>query len=119
MRALVLRGGPWSEQEREAILTYCEQDVTALALLLTPMLRHIDLPRALLRGRYMAAAAVMEHNGVPVDARLLNVLREKWSFIQDQLITDIDIAYGVFDRRTFKADRFSAWLAKAEFPGRG
>ena len=116
MRALVLRGGPWSEQEREAILTYCEQDVAALARLLTPMLRHIDLPRALLRGRYMAAAAVMEHNGVPVDARLLNVLREKWSFIQDQLITDIDIAYGVFDHRTFKADRFSAWLAKAEIP---
>ena len=79
MRALVLRGGPWSEQEREAILTYCEQDVAALARLLPPMLRHIDLPRALLRGRYMAAAAAMEHNGVPIDARLLNLLREKWS----------------------------------------
>ena len=37
-------------------------------------------------------------------------------YIQDQLITDIDIAYGVFDHRTFKADRFSAWLAKAEIP---
>ena len=39
MRDLVLRGGPWSEQEREAILTYCEQDVAALARLLPPMLR--------------------------------------------------------------------------------
>jgi hypothetical protein len=82
MRALVLRGGPWSEQEREAILSYCEQDVAALTRLLPPMLHHIDLPRALLRGRYMAAAAAMEHNGVPVDVRLLGQLREKWSDIR-------------------------------------
>jgi DNA polymerase-1 len=33
MLDLVLRGD-WSEQEREAILTYCEQDVAALAQLL-------------------------------------------------------------------------------------
>ena len=46
----------------------------------------------------------------------LDKLREKWSDIQDQLIADIDRDYGVFDRRTFKADRFSAWLAKAEIP---
>ena len=72
MRDLILRGGDWSEQEREAILAYCEQDVAALARLLPPMLRHIDLPRALLRGRYMAAAATMEHNGVPIDAPLLD-----------------------------------------------
>jgi hypothetical protein len=56
MRELVLRGGPWSDDERLAILRYCESDVMALGKLLPPMLRHIDLPRALLRGRYMAAA---------------------------------------------------------------
>jgi hypothetical protein len=51
MRALVLRGGPWSGKERRAILDYCESDVTALARLLPAMLPRIDLPRALLRGR--------------------------------------------------------------------
>ncbi len=60
MRALVLRGGPWSEEERRAILVYCEEDVVALTKLLPPMLRYLDLPRSLLRGRYMVAAAAME-----------------------------------------------------------
>ena len=69
MRDLVLRGGPWADQERKDILQYCESDVSSLAKLLPPMLRHIDLPRALFRGRYMAAAAQMEHNGVPIDVR--------------------------------------------------
>ena len=35
MRDLVLRGGPWSEAEKTAILDYCESDVAALARLLT------------------------------------------------------------------------------------
>jgi len=51
MRAVILRGGPWSDAERAAILDYCENDVAALARLLPHMLPHIDLPRALLRGR--------------------------------------------------------------------
>jgi hypothetical protein len=67
MRDLILRGGPWSDAEREAILDYCESDVAALARLLPAMLPKIDLPRSLLRGRYMVAAARMEHNGVPID----------------------------------------------------
>ena len=71
MRALVLRGGPWSGAEREAILDYCESDVSALVRLLPVMLPSIDLPRALLRGRYMAAVAVMEHAGVPIDTQTL------------------------------------------------
>jgi DNA polymerase family A len=116
MRELVLRGGPWSDDERLAILRYCESDVMALGKLLPPMLRHIDLPRALLRGRYMAAAATMEHNGVPIDVPLLDKLRDRWTDIQDLLIADIDHDYGVFDGRTFKADRFAAWLAKKDIP---
>jgi DNA polymerase I len=69
MRVLVLRGGPWSDAEIMAIIGYCESDVAALARLLPAMLPSIDLPRALLRGRYMIAAARMELNGVPLIAR--------------------------------------------------
>src|SRR5262249_19185063 len=95
---------------------YCEGDVAALARLLPPMLRHIDMPRALLRGRYMAAAAAMEHNGVPVDVPLLEILRREWTGIQEQLIARVDHDYGGFDGRTFKADRFAAWLEKKDIP---
>src|SRR6516164_3468445 len=59
MRALALRGGLYTADERRALLTYCESDVAALAKLLPVMLPKIDLPRALLRGRYMAVTALI------------------------------------------------------------
>jgi DNA polymerase I len=116
MRELILRGGPWSEDERTAILNYCEEDVAALERLLAAMLPKIDLPRALLRGRYMAAASAIEHAGVPIDLDMLALLRARWTDIQDELIAAIDADYGVFDGRTFKAERFAAWLAINKVP---
>jgi DNA polymerase-1 len=116
MRELVLRVGPWSLAERAEILDYCESDVAALARLLPVMLPKIDLPRALMRGRYMAAAAQMERNGVPIDTATLGQVKKHWLDIQDHLIADIDINYGVYEGRTFKADRFAAWLAQNNVP---
>jgi hypothetical protein len=116
MRDLVLRGGPWSSDERTAILDYCESDVAALARLLPAMLPTIDLPRALLRGRYMAAAACIEYKGIPIDTATLNLLRLCWLDIQDKLIAAIDAEYGVFEGRTFKKDKFGAWLERQNIP---
>jgi hypothetical protein len=45
MRALIVRGGPWTDSERTAVLNYCAQDVLALERLLPAILPHIDLPR--------------------------------------------------------------------------
>jgi DNA polymerase I len=75
MREIAIRGGPFTEAERTALLDYCESDVLALERLLPAMLPRIDLPRALLRGRYMTAAAAIEHNGVPIDMATLASLR--------------------------------------------
>ena len=116
MRALVLRGGPWSNEERAAILDYCESDVQALARLLPAMLPRVDLPRALLRGRYMAAVAAIEHNGVPIDVDTLGRLQQHWHDIQGELIAAIDADYGVFDGLTFKQDKFGEWLVRADIP---
>jgi DNA polymerase I len=116
MRALILRGGPWSDAERAKILDYCAGDVAALQRLLPAMLPHIDLPRALLRGRYMKAAAVMEWTGVPIDTDLLALLREQWTNIQDELIKQIDADYDVFDGRTFKAERWERYLITHGIP---
>jgi hypothetical protein len=116
MRDLVMRGGPWSDDERTAILDYCQSDVDALARLLPAMLPRIDLPRALLRGRYMATAAGMEYAGVPIDLEILARFRAHWTDIQDELIARIDADYSCFEGRTFKRDRFAAWLARANIP---
>jgi hypothetical protein len=98
------------------ILDYCESDIVALTRLLPAMLPGIDLPRALLRGRYMVAASAMEFAGVPIDLSTLELLRANWTRIQDRLIAEIDTDYGVFDGRTFKADRFAARLIAANIP---
>jgi DNA polymerase-1 len=74
MRNLALSigaGAHYTSQEREDLLAYCQSDVDALARLLPVMAPQINLPHALLRGRYMAACARIEWNGVPVDIELL------------------------------------------------
>ena len=116
MRALILAGGPWSESARNAILDYCAGDVAALERLLSAMLPRIDLPRALLRGRYMAAAAAMEFAGVPIDVPTLTLLRENWPHIQADLISAIDVDYGVFEGSSFRADRWAQYLIKQGIP---
>jgi DNA polymerase-1 len=116
MRDLILGGGPWSSEQRRSILEYCASDVLALERLLPAMLPTIDLPRALLRGRYMAASAVMEFHGVPVDVKTLERLRQHWEDIKDRLIAAIDSNYHVFEGRTFKTDLFEAFLDRSGVP---
>jgi DNA polymerase I len=116
MVGLILSGGPWSNAERTAVLDYCEEDVEALERLLPAMLPRIDLPRALLRGRYMAAAAAMEHNGVPIDVATWQTLRDRWTAIPDKLIPAMDRDYGVYDGHRFRHDRFARWLASNNIP---
>jgi hypothetical protein len=97
---------------KDEVLDYCERDVFALDRLLSIMLRQIDLPRALLRGRYMVAVSTMEHYGVPIDTPMLALLRENWSGMQDALIREVDRDFHVFDGRTFKYDQFEALLSR-------
>jgi DNA polymerase I len=116
MRSLVLRGGPWSSDERAAILDYCQSDVDCLGPLLERMLPRLrtdrrGLGQALLRGRYSAATARMEHTGVPIDVPTLARLRAGWDDIKLDLIRVVDRDYGVYDGTVFKAGLFAAWLA--------
>ena len=116
MRDLAIRGGDYSAEEKLALLDYCESDVTALAQLLPVMLPHLYLSRALLRGRYMKAAAHMEHAGIPIDAEMLERLRASWSALQDTLIGKIDQDYEVYEGHSFKAARFAEWLVSHAIP---
>ena len=116
MRQLAMRGGPWTETEKTALLDYCESDVAALNQLLPAMEPELDISRAILRGRYMKAAANMEHNGTPLDMSALTDLRNHWETIQDRLIQEIDADFGVFEGRSFKAALFAEWLTRENMP---
>src|SRR5262249_22063339 len=71
---------------------------------------------ALLRGRFMKAAAAIEWNGVPIDAPMLERLRRRWTDIQDDLISAVDRDFGVYDGRTFKLERWERYLATNGVP---
>lgn len=114
MREVILRGGPWSEIERQHILDYCESDVVSLRHLLAVMGSIVDLPRALLRGSYMRAVADIEHLGVPIDRVTLGQLQDHWGDIQSDLVSAIDADYGVYDGMSFKETRFREYLTRNE-----
>jgi hypothetical protein len=109
MQQLAQRGG-LNDEERRALLDYCEQDVVATAKLLAAMWPKLDVPRAVLRGRYMKAVARMERVGVPVDTEALTTLRERWDDIQTHLVRRVDADYGVYEGTTFKQERFAAYI---------
>jgi hypothetical protein len=109
MRALALRGFPYTADERRSLLDYCASDVYALLWLLPAMEPYLDFPRAFLRGRYMRAVARMMQTGVPVDRDLLAYLRHRWEPIKANLIAAVDGPYGVYDRSSFRAARWLGW----------
>jgi len=116
MRDLILRGGPWSSDEKASILAYCQSDVDVLEPLLIAMSPSIDLDRALLRGAYMKAVASIEHCGVPIDIAALKRLREDWNAVQSALIDRIAGRYEIYDQATFKQDKFAEFLIEHDIP---
>ena len=112
MRELALRGGPYSSAEKLALLDYCQTDVDALVALLPKMAPEISIDHALIRGRYMRAVARMESVGIPIDLPLLKRLQANWESIQDNLISDVDQDFGVYEGRVFKKDLFSEYLSR-------
>ena len=116
MRDLAIRGGPFTDDERQALLDYCAEDVHAIERLLPRMLPRIDVPRALLRGRYGWASASMEHRGIPIDVPMFKHLKNRWGHIQTALVEEVDARYGVFDGTTFKREKFADWLIASGIP---
>jgi len=109
LRDLAIRGGPHTPEEQKQLLAYCDSDVVALERLVAALLPHLDLPRALIRGEYMAALTHVEWRGVPLDIRRLQILRDRWDEIKLTLIQRVDRDYGVYDGTAFKCDRFERW----------
>ena len=112
MRALALRGGPYTPQEKSDLLRYCATDVDMTEKLLVAMLDAIDTPRALLRGQFCIPLAEMESHGRPVDYAILRDLRDYWEPIKAELIQTMDADFHVFEDGSFKEDRFVQYLLK-------
>ena len=97
--ALILRGAPYTPQEQERILDYCEEDVEDTIRLFDAMLPSMDVERALHRGSYTRPIAHIEYNGIPVDVKSIAKLQANWPAIMRKLAAKVECAhhYGVYD----------------------
>jgi DNA polymerase-1 len=98
MRDRIIQGPPFSADEREQILSYCESDVRALMRLiphLVPTIR--SLPQALSRGDYTWLLAQQERRGVPIDLPQLEAIRAQWDPIRCELVHEKDRAYHCYE----------------------
>jgi len=116
MRQRILKGPPFFEQEKKDIISYCQKDVEMTEKLFLKMKNQIDLPFALLRGRYMAAIAQIEFHGVPIDVNSLHELQSCWDIIREELIWRVDQQYNVFEGTVFKIKKFDEYLKKHQIP---
>lgn len=108
-RELALRGGPYSEQERQQLLDYCRQDVDNTCRLVHHMADAMEWPQARLRGLYMQALTTVEGLGLPLDISRLYGIREHREGLRRALIEEVNHDFPVYDAQgRFRLDRFTA-----------
>jgi DNA polymerase family A len=124
MRDRIMKGWPFSDEEREEILRYCASDVDAMVRMLPKMLPDIELDVALHRGEFVAASARMEHRGVPIDMEIFPHLADKqaWRHVRDAMVPAIDAQYSVYVTGAdgdwhFNAEKFEAYLEREGIVG--
>lgn len=111
MRQLAMRGSPYTPVEVRQLLDYCQTDVDSSAKLFQRMRPHLDLPCALLRGRYVQAVARMEQTGVPMDTDILAELRRNWEPLKAHLVRNVDAVAGIYSGGSFSERRWANYTA--------
>lgn len=110
LREKCISGGPFTPEDRDEILAYCQRDVDATVALLQSLWETIDLDAALMRGEYLKAVAKIERVGIPVDVENLESLRRDGAGFRQQLIKEVDRNYGVYRGTVFDLGLFESFL---------
>jgi hypothetical protein len=116
-RERIMRGPPFTAQERADILAYCEDDVRALSRLLPHLLPTIrSLPHALMRSKFQWTIARQQQRGVPVDGALLTQLRHHWHGMRADLVSELDQPYDCYEitdgQPHWREQRFAEYLSR-------
>lgn len=106
MRELIIAGGPWSPENREAILQYCADDVAALFKLLPHLMPQTEQAwrAAFLRGSYAEAVSFSQQAGIPVDVDSYELIRANREAIISGLYEEANREFPVFQGKTLKRD---------------
>jgi DNA polymerase-1 len=118
MRDLILRGGPFNDEEKQEILNYCAGDVFATGKLFAAMLVQLSphWGHALARGKYTEVLGRVEHRGIPIDTDTHRRLVVQWDSIQSSLIEVIDRDFDVFEDGSFRNSKFMEYLVREAIP---
>jgi DNA polymerase-1 len=122
MRERILQGPPFSMQERQDILDYCEDDVRALVRLLPRIVSTLRPPlsHAMFRAKCQWAIAQQERRGVPLDGVLLSRLRKHWHDMRLDLVTELDRPFGCYEivngRAHWRKARFADFARPLGWP---
>jgi len=119
MQKRIIRGRPFTPEERKQILDYCLEDADDLVRLLPKMLPHIDLGVALYRGESVGCLALIDHRGPPIDMANFAPLADAraWGAIRDDMVPAVDAQYGVYVRGAdgewhFSVERLEVYLKR-------
>jgi hypothetical protein len=104
MRDLILNHETYTPEQWYKIETYNYSDIDEDRALFTVLAPTIDWPRALHRGRFMAAIAREERVGLPVDQGNLDRLLTHWERLQLHYIARDD-EFGLYDGTSFREYR--------------
>lgn len=97
MRDRILAGPPYTADERELILEYCENDVRATIRLFQYLVPTIEsLPHAFSRSDYTWLIAQQERRGVPISLARFDPIKERWDPLRCELVYEKDPAYGCY-----------------------
>jgi DNA polymerase I len=115
-REVAIRG-PETDEEWRGLMDYCMEDVDACDVLLSKVCQylhtHNDLRRALLRGRYAWAVALMQQRGVPIDMPLYSWVTSRLEVIGEEVRNALNSRYGVYRADgSFDQARFRDYLIR-------
>jgi hypothetical protein len=100
IRKLIMRGDPFTPEEKAKILKYMMTDVDPLPELLSRLMAEpeFDLGTALHWGEFVAVSALMEHRGIPLDMDIIPDLLDKqaWAYVRDAVVPKINAQYDVY-----------------------
>ena len=95
----------YTPTQRIAIESYNKRDVEETVALIGKVWPAIDLPRALMRGRFMGVVALMERVGLPIDWEYFARLLEVWPEIRMHYIRRDDVFHLYDEEGSFVEQR--------------
>jgi hypothetical protein len=118
MRARILKGPPFTSEEKWAILKYCQGDIDNLPQLFGKLMCDAtQYVPAIWRGAFVKALAGAEFTGIPIDVETYRDLVAHWPTLQSQLIARVNCAIPVFEGEHLRIALFQEWLADHQLSG--